>query len=46
MRGALEMVQMKVVCTLSKDVLWGDELTEIHVLLKERLQEEYVDDDD
>lgn len=46
LRGALEMVQMRVECTLVKDVLWGDDVTEIHVVLKERLQEEYHDDDD
>jgi hypothetical protein len=46
LRGALEMVQMRVECTLTKDVLWGDDVTEIHVVLKERLQEEYHDDDD
>jgi len=26
--------------------LWGDEMTEIRVLLKERLVEEFVDDDE
>ena len=44
-RGALEMLQMRVVCTLTKDVLWGDETTEIKVVLKEILDEEYHDDE-
>ena len=26
LRGALEMVQMRVECTLTKDALWGDEV--------------------
>ena len=42
-RGALEMLQMRVACTLTKDVLWGDETTEIKVVLKEILDEEYHD---
>ena len=75
LRGALEMVQMRVECrpppthrppptpsrrhrcsramtmwlrlySLVKDVLWGDEVTEIRVVLKEMLEEEYHDDDD
>ena len=45
LRGALEMVQMRVECTLTKDQLWGHELMEIHVVLKEMLEEEYQDDD-
>ena len=45
-RGALEMVQMRVEATLTKDALWGDDTTEIHIVLKEMLVEEYVDDDD
>jgi len=45
LRGALEMVQMRVECTLMKDALWGDDLTEIRVVLKELMDEEYVDDD-
>ena len=45
LRGALEMVQMRVECTLTKDALWGDEVTEIRVVLKELMEEEYVDDD-
>ena len=46
LRGALEMVQMKVECTLTKDTLWGDEVTELRVVLKEIMTEEYNDDDD
>jgi len=68
LRGALEMVQMRVECSLLRDTLWGDEaeegssdvlervrvasprdceqVTEIRVLLKERLVEEFVDDDE
>ena len=46
LRGALEMVQMRVECTLTKDTLWGHEVVEIHVVLKEMLAEEYQDDDD
>ena len=45
LRGALEMVQMRVECTLTKDALWGDEVTEIRVVLKELMEEEYVDED-
>lgn len=37
LRGALEMVQMRVECTLTKDTLWGHEAMEIHVVLKEML---------
>lgn len=45
LRGALEMVQMRVECTLTKDALWGDEVTEIRVVLKEMMEEEYIDED-
>jgi len=45
LRGALEMVQMRVECTLTKDTLWGDEVTEVRVVLKEMMEEEYNDDD-
>ena len=45
LRGALEMVQMRVECTLIKDALWGDDSTEIRVILKELMDEEYVDED-
>jgi len=37
---------MRVECSLLRDTLWGDEMTEIRVLLKERLVEEFVDDDE
>ena len=46
LRGALEQVQMRVVCTITKDTLWGDEVTEIKVVLKEMMEEEYIDEDD
>lgn len=46
LRGALEMVQMRVECKLARDVLWGDEVTEIRVVLKEMMNEEYHDDDE
>lgn len=46
LRGALEMVQMRVECSLVRDVLWGDDATEIRVVLKEILEEQYHDDDD
>ena len=39
-------VQMRVEATLTKDALWGDEVTEIRVVLKEMLEEEYRDEDD
>ena len=45
LRGALEMAQMRVECALTKDTLWGDEVTEIKVTLKEMIEEEYVDED-
>lgn len=45
LRGALEMVQMRVECTLTKDALWGDDVTEIRVVLKEMMEEEYIDED-
>ena len=45
LRGALEMVQMRVECTLTKDALWGDEVTEIRIVLKEMMEEEYIDED-
>lgn len=37
---------MRVECTLVRDVLWGHELTEIKVVLKERIDEVPPDDDD
>jgi len=45
LRGALEMVQMRVECTLTKDALWGDDVTELRVVLKELMDEEYKDDE-
>ena len=36
--GALEMVQMGVQCTIVKDILKGDDATEIRVELKENIQ--------
>ena len=46
LRGALEMLQMRVEVTLAKDALWGDDVTEIKLVLKELMEEEYVDDED
>ena len=43
---APQAVQMRVECTLVRDVLWGHELTEIKVVLKERIDEVPPDDDD
>ncbi|KAK9171442.1 Transport protein particle (TRAPP) component family protein [Cryptosporidium meleagridis] len=45
-RGALEQLQMQVVCYFVKDILRGDATNEIYLELKERLQEEFFDDDD
>ncbi|KAF7459013.1 BET3 vesicular transport protein [Cryptosporidium felis] len=45
-RGALEQLQMQVVCYFVKDVLKGDNTNEIYLELKERLQEEFLDDED
>ena len=45
-RGALEMVGMRVEAQLSADTLWGDEATEISVRLVEMIDEVYMDDDD
>ena len=38
-RGALEMVSLRVTCTFIKDVLSGDDATEIRVALQEVLGE-------
>ena len=43
-RGALEMVKCKVVCTFSKDTLKGESVNEITVSLKEILKEAFADD--
>ncbi|CAG9329216.1 unnamed protein product [Blepharisma stoltei] len=45
-RGALEMVRIKSVCTLERDSLKGDEFTELRVVIKEKVQDEYEPDDD
>ena len=37
--------QMRVICTLTKDILWGDEVIEIKVVLQEMMEDEYVDED-
>ena len=39
MRGALEMLNYKVVCTLIKSTLSGDDVDEIRVDLKQVLQD-------
>ena len=44
-RGALEMVQMKVECYFVKDALKGDDTNEIRVVLKEILRDTVQDDD-
>ena len=38
-RGALEMVNLNVDCFFSKDVLAGDALSEITIVMKEQMQE-------
>lgn len=45
LRGALEQVNMRVTCAITKDTLWGDEVTEVKVVLKEMIEEEYIDED-
>lgn len=45
-RGALEMLNMKVVAHFRRDVLRGHDLTEIRVELKEILKDKYEEDDD
>ncbi len=42
-RGALEMVHMRVECNFVKDTLRGDDVTEIRVLFKEKVGEELVE---
>ena len=43
-RGALEMVNMKVTCYFLRDTLCGDPVSEIKVELKEIVKERYDDD--
>ncbi len=45
-RGALDMVNMKVNCYFVKDQLRGDSQTEIRLELKEIVKDRYEDDDD
>ncbi len=44
-RGALEMVHLVVDCVFTSDVLRGDEFSEIHVVLKEVLQDKFESDE-
>jgi len=44
--GSLEMVNIRVSATFAKDVLRGDESTEIKVCLIEIMKDTYVNDDD
>ena len=37
---------MRVEVSITKDTLWGDETTELRVVLKEMMEEEYIDDDE
>lgn len=43
-RGALEMILLKVDCYYVKDVLRGDETNEIRVCLLEKMQVEMADE--
>mmetsp|Transcript_8629 Transcript_8629/g.29422 ORF Transcript_8629/g.29422 Transcript_8629/m.29422 type:complete len:137 (+) Transcript_8629:2-412(+) len=43
-RGALEMVQIRVECRFVRDVLHGDDVSEIRVELKERIHDEMADE--
>ncbi|CEM31165.1 unnamed protein product [Vitrella brassicaformis CCMP3155] len=45
-RGGLEQVHMRVSCTFVKDVLKGDDTSEIALEFKEILKEEFVDEDE
>jgi len=45
-RGALEMVNLRVECDYAKCVLWGDDATEIKVRLVERMESVYPFGDD
>jgi hypothetical protein len=46
LRGALEMVQMRVECTFVKDTLLGDSTTEIRMKLCEILEDQAPPSDD
>lgn len=47
-KGALEMVQLQVICSFARDTLKGDEASELRVelkgLVKNEMSEEYQDD--
>ena len=45
-RGALEMIQMRVECRFEQDMLLGAEKNEIRVILKEILEDEAPPDDE
>ena len=45
-RGALEMVNMRVECLYARCTLWGDEMLELRVRLLEKLQDKYPFGDD
>eukprot|EP00286_Rhodomonas_abbreviata_P012449 CAMPEP_0181315980 /NCGR_PEP_ID=MMETSP1101-20121128/15655_1 /TAXON_ID=46948 /ORGANISM="Rhodomonas abbreviata, Strain Caron Lab Isolate" /LENGTH=188 /DNA_ID=CAMNT_0023423205 /DNA_START=83 /DNA_END=649 /DNA_ORIENTATION=+ len=45
-RGALEMVNLRVECDYLRCTLWGDETTEIRVRLLEKMEDQYPFDDD
>lgn len=45
MLASSDLLQMRVECTLTKDTLWGDEVTEIRIVLKEMMEEQYEDED-
>ena len=45
-RGALEMINLKVRATFVRDTLRGDSEIEIHVELLEVMTDKYEDDDD
>lgn len=45
-RGALEMVNMNVACHFVRDVLWGDEVSEIRLKLLSQAPENYPFKDD
>lgn len=44
-RGALEMVQMRVECSFTKDALRGDDITELKVHLIEIMKEDMPNDE-